>query len=115
MFVTFGALDQICWEEQQQVNAVSAGSAAIRVLTLAAVTRQKMSRGLGSVAALAHVADDPLLTAVSVGYGGVRQEQREAVGPITGRLLQRRSSNSFIQKFRFNSDFTEGTKATHRM
>lgn len=66
------------------------------------VTRQEMSRTLSSVATAAHMLDDPLLTAVSIGYGGVWQEQREAVGPIIGGLLQRRNSNNVSQ--RGNSD-----------
>lgn len=52
------------------------------------VTRQKMSCTVSSVAMLAHMPDDPLLTPVSIGYGGLWQEQREAVGPVVGCLLQ---------------------------
>lgn len=73
-----------------------------------------MGRGVRSVAVLVHPSDQPLLTSVSIGYGGLGQKQREAVGPVGGGLL--RTISRLGQKLQSESEWrtlrSEGSQHT---
>lgn len=89
VLVTVQTLDQIWGTEAAQPGLDHQdGDQTPRCLNQS-VTRQKMSGRLSSEAVLVHPSDQPRLASVAVGYGCLWREQREAVGPVGGSLLQR--------------------------